>query len=328
MRVNKLSYFFVTLILIFSLLPVQAQDVGGSQDHPILTRFPGSTILHYNHKDFDEIGFPIGKVKRDMNLLPLAGELTQILYKVPEQWTVLQVFRNYEKALKDSGFEFVYLMNDTRASRWYSRDTQRFLSSKFVNEKNIRVSPFGVNPRDVHYLVARAPNGTVIALLVASRRESRSRRVSEYYGFPMVHLEILEPEGIETGLVTATAQEHAQNIVAKGSTSLPSDVLFNVDRATIKPEASGALEEAARFMKENPQLRLLVVGHTDMTGALSYNADLSLKRAQAVRRVLIENYGISDSRLEAHGAGALAPVATNSSEEGRLLNRRVEFVER
>jgi len=70
------------------------------------------------------------------------------------------------------------------------------------------------------------------------------------------------------------------------------------------------------------------VGHTDMTGTLAYNMDLSSKRAQAVVDVLARDYGIASDRLQAQGVGPLCPVSTNRTEEGRKLNRRVELVER
>ena len=326
MRVRKVFSYLTLSFILLACLAVQAQDVEGSEDHPLLTRFPGSSIRHYKDEVYAEVKIPLdrGQVKR--NFLEVAGRVRTIFYKAPGEWTALQVFRNYEKAIQDKKFEILYSMTDRRASKWYSTDTYNFHNDKFEDRQGDSIRAFGISPKDLYYLAARSPQGAVIALMVGQRQESR--RGSEYDNIPLVHLEIIEPEQVETGLVTATAQEHAQNIVAKGSTSLPSDVLFDVDKAVLKPEANQALAEAARFMTENSQLRLLIVGHTDITGSLSHNADLSLRRAQAVRQALVGRYGISASRLESHGAGALAPVATNSSEEGRQLNRRVEFVER
>ena len=73
---------------------------------------------------------------------------------------------------------------------------------------------------------------------------------------------------------------------------------------------------------------LVVVGHTDNVGSLDYNMTLSKQRAIAVERALVGDYGIAQTRLEAWGVGYLSPVASNQSEDGRALNRRVELVER
>ena len=73
---------------------------------------------------------------------------------------------------------------------------------------------------------------------------------------------------------------------------------------------------------------MLVVGHTDDRGALQYNLDLSARRAQAVVKFLEQEYAIAAARLEGHGVGYLAPVASNDTEAGQALNRRVELVRR
>ena len=72
----------------------------------------------------------------------------------------------------------------------------------------------------------------------------------------------------------------------------------------------------------------MIVGHTDNQGSLDYNIDLSTRRADAVRNYLMGEHGIDGGTMRAAGVGFLAPVATNSSEDGRSQNRRVEIVAR
>jgi OOP family OmpA-OmpF porin len=81
------------------------------------------------------------------------------------------------------------------------------------------------------------------------------------------------------------------------------------------------------MLKANSSLKVYVIGHTDMTGELEYNMELSGKRAEAVVYALVDKYGIAADRLVAKGVGPLSPVSTNKTEEGRKLNRRVELVE-
>jgi OOP family OmpA-OmpF porin len=105
-------------------------------------------------------------------------------------------------------------------------------------------------------------------------------------------------------------------------------IYFDTDQADIKPESQPTLAEIATLLDDQPALELVVVGHTDNRGSLDYNMDLSSRRAAAVVEALVNEYGAEPSRLDAWGIGYLAPVATNQTEDGRALNRRVELVER
>ena len=104
-------------------------------------------------------------------------------------------------------------------------------------------------------------------------------------------------------------------------------IYFDHDSANIKPESQPSLKAIADMLKTNNSLKLYVVGHTDMTGGFDYNVGLSLKRAQAVVKALVNEYGIAAGRLAGKGAGPLCPVGSNKNESGRKLNRRVELVE-
>ena len=90
------------------------------------------------------------------------------------------------------------------------------------------------------------------------------------------------------------------------------------------PFASLAL--LAAYLADNPGARLALVGHTDDTGDLQANIDVSTRRAQAVRTRLIERHGVAPDRVQAQGVGYLAPLTSNATPEGRELNRRVEAV--
>ena len=86
------------------------------------------------------------------------------------------------------------------------------------------------------------------------------------------------------------------------------------------------LTKIADFLNQTPDLKLYVVGHTDSRGGLEFNWNLSASKAGAVVKALVNEYGIEQERLKAQGVAFLAPKASNESEEGRALNRRVELV--
>ena len=102
-------------------------------------------------------------------------------------------------------------------------------------------------------------------------------------------------------------------------------ITFDVGKSTIKPESMGEINRIATLMKENPDLKFSVEGHTDNTGSAATNQTLSEARSQAVVDKLMEN-GIAADRLKAAGKGQTSPIADNGSDEGRAKNRRVEFV--
>ena len=101
-------------------------------------------------------------------------------------------------------------------------------------------------------------------------------------------------------------------------------VLFDVNRATIKPEAAEVLLRVANFLKKNQQYMVEIQGNTDSTGPLAWNMELSEKRADAVKEYLVTN-GVAASRLTTKGFGPNEPLAPNNTAAGRAKNRRVEI---
>jgi outer membrane protein OmpA-like peptidoglycan-associated protein len=102
-------------------------------------------------------------------------------------------------------------------------------------------------------------------------------------------------------------------------------IYFDFDQSTIKPESKPALEAAAKMLNENPTINVEIQGHTDSKGSDAYNLSLSDRRAASVVAYLVQNLGIDPSRLTSKGYGESMPIATNDTDTGRALNRRVEF---
>jgi len=104
-------------------------------------------------------------------------------------------------------------------------------------------------------------------------------------------------------------------------------IIFDIGKANIKPESMTEINRIAQLMKDNADLKFEVQGHTDNTGTVAGNQKLSEQRAQAIVNKLVE-MGIAANRLSAKGMGQSAPLADNSTDEGRAKNRRVEFVKK
>jgi outer membrane protein OmpA-like peptidoglycan-associated protein len=101
-------------------------------------------------------------------------------------------------------------------------------------------------------------------------------------------------------------------------------IYFDLDRDTIKPRSRPVLDRAVEVLKEFSEIRIEISGHTDSTGGHAYNRDLSRRRAESVKRYLVE-HGIDTNRIQTRGAGPDEPLDTNRTPAGRAKNRRIEF---
>ncbi len=103
-------------------------------------------------------------------------------------------------------------------------------------------------------------------------------------------------------------------------------ILFDVNSDIIKPESAGALKDIANVLKENADVKVKIVGHTDADGDDAKNLDLSKRRAASVKNYLVKEFGIDAGNLETDGKGETVPVDKNTTAEGKANNRRVEFI--
>lgn len=285
-----------------------AADEGGSKDHPLVSRYPGSTITGYRTVEFDEFALPLGKLKPDSTFEKtqrLEGKVTAIHYQTPAGRSILEVYRNYETALTAAGFQILFacahnnecgrgdptLWSAVGGSNWES-DQQRYLSAK----------------------LSRPEGDVYLSLHVSS------------YGSVYAELYVVDVKPMESGLVKVTAAALQGGLAQSGHVEVPG-IFFDFNKSDVKPESKPSLDEVARMVKANPSMRVWVIGHTDSVGTVEANQKLSEARALAVVKTLVADYGIAAARLKGYGAGPIAPVASNKTEEGRAKNRRVELVE-
>ena len=150
--------------------------------------------------------------------------------------------------------------------------------------------------------------------------------ISPYNGGDGYILEIVEKKAMAQD-VKADAAAMSEGLKATGHVAVYG-ISFDGDKAEIRPDAEAAIAEIAKLLKQDPSLKLFVVGHTANVGSVEAGVKLSQARAEAVVRYLIDKHGIQASRLSPFGAGPYCPVSTNLTEEGRARNRRVELVQR
>ena len=135
----------------------------------------------------------------------------------------------------------------------------------------------------------------------------------------------VQPQARAQTMETLSASELGQSLTATGKVAVYG-ILFDTNKSDIKPESRPSLEQIGALMKQNPGIRLHVVGHTDNVGGFDANLGLSKRRAEAVAAALTRDFGVARERLTANGVASLAPVQSNADEAGRARNRRVELV--
>jgi outer membrane protein OmpA-like peptidoglycan-associated protein/tetratricopeptide (TPR) repeat protein len=112
--------------------------------------------------------------------------------------------------------------------------------------------------------------------------------------------------------------------ISRGEEFVFENIFFEFDKYELKPESFSSLKRLSKFLKENPQVRILISGHTDNVGNSSYNLQLSLQRAKRVQDYLFQQ-GFDSSRVEVEGKGDKNPMVPNSTLENQALNRRISI---
>lgn len=139
-----------------------------------------------------------------------------------------------------------------------------------------------------------------------------------------VHANYEELSAVKNIRIAEGGKKLYDRVIADGK-FVTRGILFDVNKATIKQESMGVINEVAKMMTEHPDLNFSIEGHTDSDGADDYNLKLSEQRAVAVKEALTK-LGVAKGRFQAIGLGESVPVADNTSPEGKANNRRVEFV--
>ncbi|MBI2571794.1 MAG: OmpA family protein [Candidatus Schekmanbacteria bacterium] len=263
-----------------------------AQDHPLIVPYEESKLFSKKTMEFDSYELRVGPLgKKDtIPVESIEGRLTRLEYRTPRERSALEVYRNYEAALLKAGFESLY------ACAGYGK------------------GPTSCGDISGHYLAARLrrPEGDVYVAL-------------KIIGYQTL-IVIVERKTMEGDKVRISAEALGEDIERAGHAAIY-EILFDFDKAELKPESEPALAEIAKLLKERAELSVYVVGHTDSTGAVDHNLDLSRRRAAAVVAALAARHGVASSRMSSDGVGPLAPVASNRTEDGRARNRRVELVE-
>lgn len=291
------------LLTLCSCLPAFAGD------ERLLPPYPGSSETRNEAVEYESFAVPLGPTK-DGKLTKsrsLEGKRTALEYRTQEGRTPLEVYRNYEAALKKAGFQPLF------ACRGGSLQVQGLpeCGGEIGDAGGFGYWPSGENL----YLAARKVH------------EGAEIWVALDVSGPYQKIFVLRPKPMEMDKVTVDAAALKNTIETEGHAAVYG-ILFDTNKADLKPASAAALTEISKLLKASPALSIYVVGHTDGVGGLESNLDLSRRRAESVVKELVERYGVAAKRLSPQGVGPLVPLSSNGDEPGRAKNRRVDLVKK
>ncbi|WP_299598227.1 OmpA family protein [uncultured Microbulbifer sp.] len=274
-----------------------------AQDHPLINRFPGSTINKHGFAEYEEVNLLLSTPYKDTKnrkwtadkIKPLAGKVSYLHYEFPKRNTPLQVFRNYQKAIKKQGMEILFNCERVCADVNYGH-----LDDLINNAQN-----YYLNYQFNQYIAAKKGN-TYLSLVV------NKGGVWQF---------VIEEESLNDDLISPIAKTLSET----GRIDLYG-FYFDSGKYELKSGSEMELKQLSDVLSQYPELKIRIIGHTDSVGEKYSNQKLSAARADAVSIALQSQYMIDRPRLITAGMGESQPIADNSTETGREKNRRVEVI--
>ena len=309
-----------------TVTPAFAQSaIEDATAHPLVPLVSDAYITRDEFSDLAIVDLPSGPWDRDeyAEIITIEGSHRQLEYTIDGlETSLLRLYRSYLQHFEEAGLEVVF---SEIGEELGARDGFTFMSR---SNSLLARTPSTASGSNAYILARDAEERTYVALSFFTRQDARRIMVNVVEREEMPALEMLaadEPPVEEMPEVQA-AEELESGLLADGRVVVNA-ILFAFDSDEILPESAEALAVVAGLMRDRPELKLLVVGHTDGIGDFDYNLRLSVARAASVVDWLTSRHGIDGARLRPAGAGPMSPITTNRSEEGRALNRRVELVE-
>lgn len=328
------------------------------------TFVPGNKLLFYDDFATDAIGdFPAnwetggsGEVvttsdseTKRLSLVRRSGYMPTLENTLPEDYTMEFDLTNngYGAGKPSSKLLFVFMTKKAYSggSGGSLAEVEILLSATGFNVRN--VSNFGgevevkvgnsIDREFIEYL-----NGTVHISITVNKKRLRmwvneekmidspnllQANIGKY--FIIQAMDILPEKGHFVGVSNfriSEATEDLRSLLLKNGKFSTTGIYFEIDSWIVKKESFGILLDIANMLRDNDDITLQIVGHTDNQGKDDYNQMLSENRAETVKQLLVEEFGIREDRLQFMGKGETEAVDDNTTEKGRANNRRVEFI--
>ena len=320
---NKVINALVIILSVNFSLTIQAKnDVSNSQDHPLVQRYPDSTIKGYHYTDFDEYFIVTGSKEGSNSATPtkkVEGEIYTIIYETADhEDSLIKIFKNFQQAFLQAGLTELYTCTQETCGRGMPKE---IFGKKSTTKRYVAADPWNMgNSTSYKFwngVLKKDSKDIYVTLIVDSKN---------YGQFPtVITLDIVETTAMKTGLVTLNPDYINDQLTAQGRVVL-SGIVFDTDSDILKESSNDALKAIADYLQRYPQAKVYIVGHTDNQGDYAHNLNLSQRRAHSVVNELVNRFQAEKSRLMSIGVADVSPVKSNQSDNNREHNRRVEMV--
>ncbi len=301
----KKIIFTLFLTIALSALALAQEDAEGCKDHPLFNRMPNYYLESCEEVEFGSMKFPVGAPdpnnENKIKMETVEGKIMAFRYFLKEgakPASSLQIMRNFQNAAKQKGG---IILGEYQG--WCTGVYE------FGNSVNDGLIPWPNGCTNWSTTIKMVKGNKEIWMFVSQTDE----------GYNMV---IAEIESMKQDI---QANEMFDALNKEGFVALY--INFETGKADIKPESQKIIDQIVQMLKDYPDLKISVEGHTDNVGTPQSNQILSENRAKAVMNAIIAK-GIDKSRLSSKGWGQTKPIADNNTEEGRAKNRRVELVKK
>ena len=252
-------------------------------------------------------------------VIKVQGEITRTQYVTPKENNPSFVYMNYTEALKKSNWEILF---NGSGSTELNRDAYEWQYHLFQNNLE-QGAKFGDK------LGFRGEDKSSYAYIAAKFEDESNLYYAVFFIFDkgwgtMINQDIIKAKKPDVGLITAKILTN--KITKNGHTTLDG-IFFDIGKTTLTPKSNIALKNIAEYLNAHKDKKFFIVGHSDNVGDFASNMTLSENRAKSVMNELITKYGIDATQLKAYGYANLSPITSNSTDDGKAKNRRVEIVE-
>lgn len=290
--------------------PAQALDLA----------LPGGTLTAQSQSPADSVRLPRGPWSPGATVPEAEGAIRWTAYSIGNpSLTTLQLLNPAREALLDASYEEVFSCADTACGGFDFRFQLDLLPPPGMH----------VDLGNFRYVLMANPETEphTVALLASVSATAGFLHVTEVSAAKMSDpVAKTLPPAVAEDRSDSQAEMSVVDALQGDGHAVLEGLEFATGSAQLGPGPNPSLEALAEWLIANPSARVVLVGHTDSVGSLEANAQLAQLRASAVLERLRDGFGVDPAQLQAAGAGALAPIASNLTEEGRAANRRVEAV--
>ncbi|MDA3953635.1 MAG: OmpA family protein [Bacteroidales bacterium] len=279
-------------------------------------KLDGAELWEKNNSNISEYTVITGPTKEGklVSSIKLIGKTAFTTYKYRGENNAFGIIYNYTEFLKEKGFEILLSCKGGEcgsgmAAFYTGLNKFEFGDDNIVhafgsrNFKNYLSAKKHVDEMDVYVCVYIAQG---------------------WWSYPVLRVDVIESKPQKTKMISS--ENISTSIFDNGSVAIYG-IHFETGQSVIKAESHASLKSIADFLNSNTDKSFYIVGHTDNVGDFAENKILSDNRAKSVKDRLVNEYNVKGEQLDAYGVSSLSPVASNSTDEGKAQNRRVEIVE-